>query len=114
MYVFMHQHIIWRDTSLAGIHEFNPNDFCSCRVKVSRFVYHHRAFSTEFERNRGEVFGGGTHYNFTHLRAASKKNVVERHRDQFLRHRSISFEKADFAWRETLAYNLSHHRAAVG
>ena len=70
------EHIVGRNTGLAGVRELTPRNAPRCRLEIGIRHDDTRAFATEFERDWCQVFRGGSHDDTADVAATRIKDVV--------------------------------------
>mmetsp|Transcript_49894 Transcript_49894/g.117400 ORF Transcript_49894/g.117400 Transcript_49894/m.117400 type:complete len:244 (-) Transcript_49894:530-1261(-) len=99
-----HQHVIWRDAGLPTIHELPHCDPSACLVDVDASTDHDRGLSTQLQRQRSKIRGGGCHYQPAHACRPCIYDVIEGlgnqgcgklHTAQAATHRSLIKASAD-------------------
>ena len=73
----LYQQVIGCHAGLPRIDALAPGDAFGRLNQIGALIYDAGAFAAEFQRNRGEVFGGGFHHDFAYGHAAGEENIVE-------------------------------------
>ena len=104
------QHIVRRNTGLAGVKQLAVGDPDCGFLKIARSVDHTRGFSAKLQRGGRQVGRSGLRHHTTNSGRAGKKQVVKRQRAKCCGKRRVPLHHAQFAGRKSPANQLIQQR----
>ncbi len=109
----VHPEMVGRDTGLAAVHEFPPNDAPGGHFDRSIGRHDARAFAAEFECHGCQVAGRRAHHHASGAGAASEENSVEFFAQQSLRAILGALDHGDVFLIERFRDHRGDHRRGV-
>ena len=110
----MHQQVIGCYTGLTGIDAFPPGNSPGGNGKIRSFIYDARAFTSQFQNDRCQVFGCSRHHNLPKCRTSREEDQVERLIQQQLVYLSSTLNDGNIGRVKDLLDQLLHHGGNVG
>ncbi|MNI87647.1 hypothetical protein D3C73_1448610 [compost metagenome] len=77
MHLFMYKQIIWCYAGLSSIEVFTTYNTLSRKLQIRILVNNNRAFASQFQRNRSQMFSSSFHDDASNTRATRKENIIK-------------------------------------